>query len=818
MTDHIHKITGCSPAPLALYLKALGILRIVAEQADSSARGWWQNEHFCLMTKLDRDELEQFFLKDYSPTPFLSPWNKGCGFFKANDKGLAPLEASTAERFAAFRHGISAARKLLDEVSRADAAIRAIKARTKTNKSFQTSEQRQQLQHSVAYRTTLQDLNDALTADITDKQAAELNAEIKTLQFLVSDAEKPPTKKQADQLKKEAGYKRITRVAEKLFKIRKSALIPDCRRLWRGQHADWLAAGVVLDENQEPKYPSLLGTGGNDGNLDFTNNAMQKFGELFVLDSPIGEARPKALSWLHQSIWTMPANGLSASKIGQFFPGRAGGANSDNGADGNPLINAWDFVLMLEGAVAFSSVTSRRLDQKVMSNSPSKVSAPFALHSHTAGYASSGEEKNSRGEQWMPLWSNPVTFSELKAFLGDGRLPIGRTQATRTVDALRAIGRLGRSSGIHSFVRFAFLGRNGDSQYAVPLRKIDVRENSQSHLIDDISDWLERLRRIAGEMDTKGNRKAPYRLVHAERRLADAVFGALTHDHTAARWRQILDAAADIERIQAAGTAFSAGPIPKLKPAWIHAIYDQSDDADAREVRLALALASGKSDKPYWPVRHHFLPLKKGGRIYQTSDKRLSHDSQVVATGRDAVTDCAAVVLRRFIDREDTTRLPLQAAPGCDASLADLAALINGQVNLDRVVKLARALMAIDWQEWNKAPFTHKPRQHRTDEHPDEAWLAIRLACLPWKLADHDIKAEPSMVRRLLAGDGTAAAAIAKRRLWANGLRVPFEAALADDQTARLWAAALAFPISKGTANRAIQILFPNSTSGAPNA
>ena len=233
---------------------------------------------------------------------------------------------------------------------------------------------------------------------------------------------------------------------------------------------------------------------------------------------------------------------------------------------------------------------------------------------------------------------------------------------------------------------------------------------------------------------------------------------------------------------------------------------------------MALALASGKSDKPYWPVRHHFLPLKKGGRIYQTSDKRLSHDSQVVATGRDAVTDCAAVVLRRFIDREDTTRLPLQAAPGCDASLADLAALINGQVNLDRVVKLARALMAIDWQEWNKAPFTHKPRQHRTDEHPDEAWLAIRLACLPWKLADHDIKAEPSMVRRLLAGDGTAAAAIAKRRLWANGLRVPFEAALADDQTARLWAAALAFPISKGTANRAIQILFPNSTSGAPNA
>ena len=42
-----------------------------------------------------------------------------------------------------------------------------------------------------------------------------------------------------------------------------------------------MAAGVVLDEKGEPKYPSLLGTGGNDGNLDFTNNAMQRLGELF---------------------------------------------------------------------------------------------------------------------------------------------------------------------------------------------------------------------------------------------------------------------------------------------------------------------------------------------------------------------------------------------------------------------------------------------------------------------------------------------------------------------------------------------------------
>jgi len=65
MTLHLHHLLGCAPAPLANYLKALGILRLVAVQADATARGWWQDEHFCLMTKLSKDELEKFFSSAY---------------------------------------------------------------------------------------------------------------------------------------------------------------------------------------------------------------------------------------------------------------------------------------------------------------------------------------------------------------------------------------------------------------------------------------------------------------------------------------------------------------------------------------------------------------------------------------------------------------------------------------------------------------------------------------------------------------------------------------------------------------------------------
>ena len=159
MSLHVHHLRGCAPVPLALYLKAIGILRLVAEQLDPDARGWWQDEHFCLLTKLDRNELVQFFLEEYSPTPFLSPWNKGSGFYKENDPGLSPIENSTAPRFQQFRAAVAEARQLLGVIVRADAAIRAIKDRTKTNRSFQSDEQRKVLRISTAFKRAVLSLN-----------------------------------------------------------------------------------------------------------------------------------------------------------------------------------------------------------------------------------------------------------------------------------------------------------------------------------------------------------------------------------------------------------------------------------------------------------------------------------------------------------------------------------------------------------------------------------------------------------------------------------------------------------------------------------
>jgi len=733
VTLHLHQLTGCAPAPLAHYLKALGILRIVAEQKDPAARGWWRDEHFCFTTTLDRPELETFFLAEYRPTPFVSPWNKGSGFYNDPDLALAPLRKSVAERFAPFRAGVTAGFAELARLTNADSAVRALKDRTKARKGMT-----------------------------------------------------PGQKAAAAALKEDPEFKRDLATAEKLFKSLKTDLFTPCLRSWRGAHRAWMDAALVWLDEGKPDWPALLGTGGNDGRLDFTYNAMKRLGELFELASVGGQAKPEASELLGQSLWGDPTDKMvTGAAIGQFLPGSAGGANSTSGADGNSLVNPWDFVLMLEGAVLFSARSTRRFDPLATS----RASAPFAVRSHPAGHGTRGREKAERGEQWMPLWSRPTGMLALRVLLGEARIQLGPALAYRPIDVARATSRLGVARGITAFTRFGYLERNGQATVAVPLGRFDVRARPQSGLVGDLAPWLDRLRRLAQD------KHAPARLSLAEGSLADAVLAALRHEQRPELWQAVLLASTTVESIQACGVGFKAGPIPPLGPEWLAA----ADDGSV-EWRLACALGSASArydgHRPIDPVRHHWLPLRQDGRQFVEKDNRLTRSARVVIGGRDAIAECGALVERRLLEaaQRGHRSLPLVAARGCEASPSDLAELIAGRVDLARVSALARALMAVRWDRWQRP--RHRERVAQVS-WPDEAWTALRLSCLPWPIAEnHTVFPDEAMVRRLMAGDGVSAVDIALRKLRVAGIRPPIRAAVADASTARLWAAALAFPIS----------------------
>lgn len=97
--------------------------------------------------------------------------------------------------------------------------------------------------------STLQQLLEQLKKPgIDPEDHVQLSTDIKVVESLTYVVSKPPSKSEAKDLKESAGYKRVLAAADRRFKTLKATLIPDCRRIWRGPHAEWLAAAVVLDE------------------------------------------------------------------------------------------------------------------------------------------------------------------------------------------------------------------------------------------------------------------------------------------------------------------------------------------------------------------------------------------------------------------------------------------------------------------------------------------------------------------------------------------------------------------------------------------
>jgi len=114
-------LPGCTPEPLMNYLKALGVLRLVAEQADPSARGFWRGDTFCLQTTLNENALCEFFLERYQPTPLVGPWGARSGFFsaaseKSGREALQAIERSGLSRLGEFAAAVRGVRAVLESL------------------------------------------------------------------------------------------------------------------------------------------------------------------------------------------------------------------------------------------------------------------------------------------------------------------------------------------------------------------------------------------------------------------------------------------------------------------------------------------------------------------------------------------------------------------------------------------------------------------------------------------------------------------------------------------------------------------------------
>lgn len=745
---HVHELNGCAPVPLAHYLKALGILRLVSEQVDPQARGWWEGQKFRLATSQPFDDLLNFFIDHYRPTPLLAPWNGASGFFRTWNAKTKELRGS--------KNGVA-----LDRLIALD------------NDRW------------VTFRETYKVAVNALGGVLKEIDVDELPAKERG-RLLIVPKGNGPVFPIADKDKDKAVIQRAMAYACSVMSFYRSA---------------------IVDMGDDFGYPSLWGSGGNDGAIDFT---ARHFENLVV--ALVDADKQLSRSWLLSALKSVAVKDLltkATGKVGQFHPGGVGGANSVNGpgSQHDTLLNPWDFILMLEGAVLFSAHATRRLS----TIEQSRAAAPFAVSAQGAGYSSAADsDESARGEQWMPLWAQPMMLTELRRLLAEGRAQIGARTTREPLDLARAIARLGTARGIVAFERYGYIERNGQSNLAVPLGRFHVPDRFSQSLacLDDLEIWASRLHRQARNVG------ASNRLKLSERRLADALFAVARRSDDPGRWQAVLLALADVEAVLVSGSGYQAGPVPSLRPEWVEAANDGT-----AEFRLALSFAlqarafRREAGKSVDTIRCHWLPLdeNKPWKFATTGtgiQARLRSGPGRVMQGRRGIDDAIAVMERRLVEsaQRGERRLPLEAAARAAAQPADLSALIAGVVDMDRTLALGRALMALDSERWSQQAVSLPPPQRI--EWPDDAWLAVRLAMLPWPLSDgRSISVDPAILRRLGSGDAALAVELALRRLGAAGIHPAIRVASVSHGTARLWAAALAFPISKHTAMQFVRRL-----------
>ena len=584
----------------------------------------------------------------------------------------------------------------------------------------------------------------------------------------------------------------------------KHALLSTVRNELPDTVLDWLDAAVVLTEDS-PKYPPLLGTGGNDGRLDFTNNFMQRITEL--IDPTTGEPQTSAISQLRQALFGEAEPGLKKAAIGQFSPGNAGGANQQSGFSSDALINPWDFILMIEGALLFAASTSRRYG----STEPGALSYPFTVRptGAGAGNAALGDEGNARAEIWIPLWETPCTLGELQGVLSEGRVTVGRKPARDGLDFVRAISSLGVDRGIREFQRYAFMMRSGKAYLATPLNRIPVQQNPAGALVEDLDrgswSWLGRFRRM-GRSDT-----ASQQLTSLTRQLEDAIFTLnLSRDNPGPSTQALLRLLGKIQQQMSASPKArdNCPTIPPLRHQW----FIKANDASP-EFQLATALAGlharirGKDGN--WieqqALRRHMAPEKDGGWPEWHEDSRRD-----VTLGHGRLEQgLVRTLLRRLIaaEQEDHPDKPLRGR--CSASLEAISTWLAGGVDERRIDELMRglALVRLPRHDFEGMPGTVPlPVSYRllkplfaTDEQLARCKLIERDSHLPLSR---------EIPRRLMRGDTDGAVAMAMRRLRIAGIgNLPKSVDTSGVDGPRLLAA-LMTPIS----DSALKHLLPRQT------
>ena len=679
-----HVLQGCTPTPLAFYLKALAVLRLVAEAGtdeggDPDATGFWRDDMFVLRTRLTKEELRAFFLDRYRPTPLIAPWGARSGFF-----------AGSSEK---------TAREALSAISNSDG------------------------DRLEPYRSTINAVRDLLSSHGFD--------------------EKPSDEKKIE-------------------------LLNLCRAELPDHILRWLDACYVLT-SEGRKFPPLLGTGGNEGSGSYVSGFAQQVVACIV--------RRRHDHALESALFGIAAsNAHSDQTPGHFSPQGSGGANASTGFEGGVQLNAWDYLLCLEGTLFFSSASTRKYEF----DAP-RINFPFVVSPTAAGHGSYviAEERPKQAKRevmeiWLPLWERPAGLDELKTMFSEGRATLGARTIANGLDFARALAGFGIDRGLTSFQRFAFLMRNGQSFFATALDRYRVKRNPDAVLIAELEhrNWLGSVQCYARDENAPNVfRAAAYQL--------DTALFALTQQASRTAFQTVLRRVGHIEAVLNVSPKSQESvrvPAPRLSLPW--AI--KADDESA-EFRIAAAFAGlcvrDDQGRRVLHARRHLAAVSESRN--REGDRAWEPTSRLAVWGPGPLTgNVAALLHRRRLEAVALGTEGEALASQTGATRDDVAAFLDSATDDTRVGELLGGLACVDWS--NAVP-------PRADKRADEetvlppAFTLLKviftpesvLRALKWLPPDRSFRPAAEIPARLAANDAQAAVRIAWQRLRALGVKLP---------------------------------------------
>jgi CRISPR-associated protein Csx17 len=751
--------------PLSSYLKAIAILRILSEQKDPEAKGCWAGEHFLLHTHLDRDALINFFCTEYSPTPIVAPWNGGSGFYLGDShEGIDAILKNSDKRFDRYRQVIHQVRTW-PEMPAFDTVEDVRNTLLAALKPLRSGRQKEKLE------SLLQEIEEK--SGPLKKYLGRFGFGI-TLAAVEGEAQKGG-EHQAEWRDWWHIIKRARTYANNFRRsLDKEKILPICRNNLPESVIHWIDAICTLQSLGNAKYNPVLGTGGNEGRLELSNNFMQRVTELFI-----NASLEKNKNLFLSSVFETTTPGLMEGKIGQFDPGRAGGYNQGMEVETKDFkINPWDFILTIEGALVISGSLSRRIPTEERAY----FTIPFTVRFSSVGFSSAAYGETGRYETWFPVWTSPARFPEIKYLFGEGRAVLGRRIAKTGLEFSRAVGRLGVDRGIDSFERYAFLKRRGESYVALPAGRIPVRFSPILDLLDELDRPIGQVRNFL-----KRFKNIPATYLSAQKNVDEAIF-ACTKKPTPSSFSNLMRAIGNLEELiarrdRAKDPKFSK-PLSGLSPRWVEACDDRSV-----EVRIAAALASVRGSGKVGPLRSNMAGVDPSQPWLWADGK-----GQKNWYGNTLADRLSGVLKQRLMDAVRTLSPSIPTAAALPISPHDVAPFVWGQCDDTKIEELLWGFLLIDWTKYELRSIRERWRTPLSEHPLPRSWCLLKLLHQPEKIRSKAIKIEPRIIPLLMAGRMEDACEAALHRLRVSGLS-PFQVVYEDNIDPARLTASLLIPV-----------------------